>query len=458
MRFCAYQYIYIGGGLLCFFQKCDSHDFPFPIAFSGLGWLHYSLIALILANGVFMMVSQRKFLDIDRHPAVSYRSTVKDVDLQLDSGHVDFCTNRTEKKTVENCSQRSATKVHSAKKSCKLSGILIQHCVFRCFCRYLDRLTVVYPPDLRSLGLATFIKEVEESFDSRWSNEETRQMQIQERLVSEYFVSNLEDLKIKIDHSVRSHVHTAAQEGNKNMFAASSDTMQGVVLTTNGSVLYIADGARGFHRPGAGPDGWKKNLAVRDLLEAAGLGPGALDAPFEYKSGLRSLRRHGLVVQVQPLLPVYPPPPFSRRRRRSAAAGATSRPRFAAALPARVRRLTGGARRPGRPTSGTATWGAGRGPGRGSTARSSRSTSPSSARSSPAPSERARARARAGRALAAPRGAGWATGIIAPGAMQSVRACARAWGWLGGRVGVWVWVGVWVEGGRSGRGRNVRLP
>lgn len=157
---------------------------------------------------------------------------------------------------------------------------------------------MVYPPDLRSLGLATFIKEVEESLSSTtWFADENRQQRTQERLISEYFVSNLEDLQVKLDHSVRSHVHAAESAGDAGLFAASSESMQGLVRSANGSVLYIADGARGFRRPDAN-GAPKKNLEVRDLLEAAGLGPGTLDEPFAYKSGQRSLRRHGLVIQV----------------------------------------------------------------------------------------------------------------------------------------------------------------
>jgi hypothetical protein len=157
---------------------------------------------------------------------------------------------------------------------------------------------VVYPPDLRSLGLATFMKEVEESTDSSWSDDESRQQRMQERLISEFFVSNLEDLQIKLDHSVRSHVHAADAAGDAGLlYAASSGSMQGLVQAANGSVLYIADGSRGFRRPGGG-EASKKNLEVRDFLEAAGFAPGDLDAPFSYKSGQRSLRRHGLVIQV----------------------------------------------------------------------------------------------------------------------------------------------------------------
>ena len=161
----------------------------------------------------------------------------------------------------------------------------------------MDSLTVTYPPDLRSLGLASFIKEVEETMIVE-SSQDSIQTRKQERVVTQYFVSNLEDLKIKLDHSVRSHIHEQTTSTEPNIFSASSAGMQGVLRGSNGTVLYIADGSRGFRQPSAGDTGWVKNLVVRDFLAAAGVGPGALDAPFDHKAQRRSLRRHGLVVQV----------------------------------------------------------------------------------------------------------------------------------------------------------------
>jgi hypothetical protein len=69
-----------------------------------------------------MMVSQRKFLEIDRHPVVSYRSTVKDSsDQSLNSRLADFCVDRTEEKNIENCSLRSAEEAQKK----EFYGILI---------------------------------------------------------------------------------------------------------------------------------------------------------------------------------------------------------------------------------------------------------------------------------------------------------------------------------------------
>ena len=111
IRFCAFQYAYIGGGS----DLCSFDEYLYItelLACSAIGWLYYSLVFLIIGNGLWQMVSERKFLHIDRNPTVSYRPTVKDAIGESGIGSVHgFCNYPTVEKNAhsgDSCGTRQA--------------------------------------------------------------------------------------------------------------------------------------------------------------------------------------------------------------------------------------------------------------------------------------------------------------------------------------------------------------